>query len=175
MIRNIMKKGSYLSHDELMDMKMNLSSEYYDYVLEYESNTNGSFNLSHMNLTELPDEILELPYIKELNISYNRLPFLTTLISDLKRLKKIDMRVNELIGIPEYLWNLPELEEVIMDGHLFPCIPNDIKADNTVVKPIKELLIAHKHRHPYSDKTIKELFGYAHVLLKKKTITFKIP
>ena len=42
-----------------------------------------------MNLTEIPHNTFMLRYIKELNISYNWLPYITALILNLKSLVHI--------------------------------------------------------------------------------------
>lgn len=59
-----------------------------------------------MNLTEIPHNTFMLRYIKELNISYNWLPYITALILNLKSLvhiPNIDMWTNELLNIPKIL------------------------------------------------------------------------
>ena len=60
------------------------------------------------------------------------------------------MRANKLKSLPEFLWELSELEEVILDGHLFSCLPKDIKINGFTLESIKIILLARKNAIPYS-------------------------
>jgi len=86
----------------------------------------------------------------------------------LKHLKKIDIRANALFILPEFLWSMPELEEVTFDGYLFPSIPKDIKADDSVFGPIIALMIAGKQGFPYTDQELKGHWGYGRIYLKSQ-------
>jgi len=149
--------------DRTMTIKYYLGEKYSPYLV--------SINLDNKNLTKIPPDIFVLRNLIELDISNNKLVEITRFISKLIHLKKIDMHSNNLKGLPDFLWDLPELEEMIIDGNLLPCIPNNIKADHTLIEPIRNFLIARKNNLSLSDNEIKKELGTLQIFVKENKVS----
>jgi len=151
-----------------------------------------------MNLEEIPSFIIELRNLKSLDISYNKLAHLNGAIAHignnlekiddkdnkltkfiipnfsirhLRCLEKIDLRNNsELKELPEDLWTLPRLEEVLVDHHLYFYLPQNIikriKLNPTYVESIKSLIILGRNKIPLKNDEINHILNYYRILLK---------
>jgi len=160
---------------KLETLQMNGPLSIHNYKVSYWCE---NLNLSHQELCQIPCDIYIRSYLKELDISFNRLTYITSFLARLKHLKKIDMRANALHTLPEFFWCMPELEEVMFDGYLFPSIPKGIRVDDSVCGPIIALLIAGKQGFPYTDQELKGYWGYGRIYLNNqsesegKTVSF---
>jgi len=127
-----------------------------------------NLNLKNLNLTEIPSFITQFKNLKILDISYNKLTKINPAIAELKMIEKINMEGNrELNKIPDFLWELPNLKEIIIDSKLYFSIPKNIsKIDPIFLETIKSLLIASKNKLPMKDSEIMEAVGIYRILLK---------
>jgi len=58
-------------------------------------------DLSHLYLTEIPDEVKNIEGLTELNVSYNQLESLPDWIGTLHSLKKLNLRGNDIGILPD--------------------------------------------------------------------------
>ena len=135
-----------------------------------------NLNLKNLNLTEIPSFITQFKNLEILDISYNKLTKLNPAIAESIMLKKINMEGNrELNEIPDFLWELPNLKEIIIDSKLYFSIPENISnIDPIFLETIKSLLIASKNKLPMKDSEIMKAIGIYRILLKKKILSLQI-
>ncbi|NIP99479.1 MAG: hypothetical protein GWM98_02885 [Nitrospinaceae bacterium] len=69
-----------------------------------------TLDLSGLELRKLPPEVLELTYLKELNLENNQLTRLPESIKNLKNLNKLHLDQNQLDGFPDWVGKLPGLK-----------------------------------------------------------------
>lgn len=79
-------------------------------------------NLSHNDLSEIPQNIGNLKHIKEINLSDNNLRNLPDTIMELSELNTLNLRNNKLISIPSYIVEQSDVR-VLLDGNDIIYIP----------------------------------------------------
>lgn len=85
-----------------------------------------SLNLSHLNLTTLPDPIYHLSSLKILNLSKNRLQFIDEKIKNLKKLRILQLAYNCLKKLPNSLSTLHKLKTLSIDNNRLKKIQSDL-------------------------------------------------
>jgi len=110
----------------------------------------GRLDLTRKNLTDLPDEIFDLPDLTELILYDNRLTALTPRIGELKtltnlvlqgnRLRQVPPEIGELTelrmlalgdnriaSLPAQLWQLGKLQELLLGDNQLDAVPAEIQ------------------------------------------------
>ena len=77
-------------------------------------------------LRELPNEILELPQLKELDLSGNQLHTLPESITQLQNLTHLSLNDNQLNALPETITQLQNLTDLNLNGNQFNALPESI-------------------------------------------------
>jgi internalin A len=96
-----------------------------------------SLNLSNTGLTKLPDYVLDMTQLKELNLSSNQMTgSLPAEIRKLKNLEKLNLSNNEMSGIPAEIGQLEKLQELDLSNNLFTGLPYEI-GDLTNLETLK--------------------------------------
>ena len=85
-------------------------------------------NLSHNNLTEVPDQIGRLILLRDLDVSNNRLQRIDPSISACIRLRRLSLSTNELAKIPSELSSCAMLEEIDLTNNRIDEIPESLAA-----------------------------------------------
>ena len=81
-------------------------------------------NLMNNALTELPDWLWQLPQLTQLNLGFNQLASLPETIVNAQQLKTLYLWHNPTLKqLPPQLAELPNLEEVWLNGTAISCIP----------------------------------------------------
>lgn len=70
------------------------------------------------NLTALPEEIGDLPAIRELLINNTKLSQLPTTIGNLQTLEVLQLNSNQLVSLPSTIGNLSSLQSLFLNGQL---------------------------------------------------------
>lgn len=96
----------------------------------------STLDLSHNNLTAVPDVLLTMQCLIALDLSNNSLKSLPPNIGQLARLQALDLSDNRIASLPESLGTLSEL--IVCDLH-----NNSL---TTLLDPALQQLVAHHHR-----------------------------
>lgn len=75
--------------------------------------------LKNAGLKEIPQEIGQLIYLEELNLSQNELTTLPESMKDLKNLKRINLDHNHFSLFPDLIGAIPSLKHVSIDNNKF--------------------------------------------------------
>lgn len=84
--------------------------------------------MDHNELASIPDEIENLMYLRELDVSHNLLTSLNPCLGRLGALIRLNISYNRIHGLPSGLAHLLQLEDLILDG-------------NDIVNPPREVLV----------------------------------
>jgi len=75
-----------------------------------------SINLSYNRMTFIPVAVLtawsNLPYLKELDLSYNDLTYMNNIFSDLNQLSVLNLLGNKFFNVPSFLFGMPNLQVI---------------------------------------------------------------
>lgn len=86
-----------------------------------------SLNLSNNNLTKMPDYVLVLKNLTELNISHNKLTgALPAEIRQLKNLKILRTNDNQMTGVPAEIGQLENLEILDLSNNQLTGLPHEL-------------------------------------------------
>lgn len=66
-------------------------------------------DLSGTNLTEVPQQVFDLPFLTELNLAGNQLTGLPDSLSKLSKLQSLNLQSNPLREIPDSVFSIPAL------------------------------------------------------------------
>ena len=89
----------------------------------------SELDISSNNLSSLPIEIFNLPYMKQLDFNRNKVTEFPTLPDKscggwtCKKLNSIDAANNHLAALPACLFHLPELKEILANGNRISEVP----------------------------------------------------
>ncbi len=89
-------------------------------------------NVTHLNIFKsglnntIPTEIFQLRSLKHLDIRENNLNIIPDLIQNLKHLQSLDIRNNNLSTLPQSIINLEYLEKLYLGNNSFTTIPRQI-------------------------------------------------
>lgn len=83
-------------------------------------------DLSRLDLSSLPESLLQLQNIGFLNLFYNQFSQFPTIVCQLLSLKKLWVHHNQLTSIPENLGNLYQLEELVLSFNQLKTLPDSI-------------------------------------------------
>jgi hypothetical protein len=79
--------------------------------------------LDCLNLTTLPDSLVELTQLQSLDLSYNYLTELPKWLGKFTQLRSLDLRFNELTTLPESLGELTQLEVLDLSRNPYDTLP----------------------------------------------------
>ena len=79
-------------------------------------------------ISSVPDEISNLKNLKRLNLSNNRLTYISEKLSQLRKLSYLNLFNNNLTDISEKIANMPSLNEINLEGNPFDMLPPEIVA-----------------------------------------------
>jgi len=71
-------------------------------------------DLSHMQLTEIPEQVLKIKNLEQLNLSHNSITSIPNSISYLTSLKILDLSSNQLTSVPRSISSCKSLETLIL-------------------------------------------------------------
>lgn len=77
-------------------------------------------------ITEIPDEIINLKNLSNLNLKNNAVKHISTNFSHLSKVKKLNLENNDLTDLPEEIANMKNLEELGLAGNPFDLLPPEI-------------------------------------------------
>ena len=83
-------------------------------------------DLSRLDLSSLPESLLQLQNVRFLNLFYNQFIQLPAIVCQLLPLKKLWVHHNQLTSIPENLGNLYQLEELVLSFNQLKTLPDSI-------------------------------------------------
>ncbi|MCD9187211.1 MAG: TIR domain-containing protein [Pyrinomonadaceae bacterium] len=83
-------------------------------------------NLSDLQLTELPKEIIELKDLRLLYLANNQLRELPKEISELKDLQELSLENNQLSELPKEIIKLKDLQELSLENNQLSELPKEI-------------------------------------------------
>lgn len=90
-------------------------------------NKSNSLNLSNQGLTKLPDYVLKMSSLEELNISNNRISgALPAEIHNLKNLQILNVSNNQLTGVPAEVGQLQYLEVLDLSNNKLTGLPHEL-------------------------------------------------
>eukprot|EP00163_Fabomonas_tropica_P033366 TRINITY_DN871_c0_g1_i2.p1 TRINITY_DN871_c0_g1~~TRINITY_DN871_c0_g1_i2.p1 ORF type:complete len:360 (-),score=48.28 TRINITY_DN871_c0_g1_i2:504-1583(-) len=92
---------------------------------ENEANSHA-INLINIQLTLVPEQVLQLASLESLNMSHNRLMFLPSKIDMLKQLTELDISYNSLKSLPGEIGSLPNLKILDASDNFLTEIPVEI-------------------------------------------------
>ena len=90
------------------------------------SNVIRALDVSHNQLTALPDSIWKLVELQYLDVSHNQLTALPDSIKNLARLKKLYVYSNQLTELPNNIGHLPRLQSLNVDHNQLTALPDSI-------------------------------------------------
>jgi len=119
--------------------------DYLDYKKE------RSFNLGGLKLREIPYDIFMIRDLEELDVSNNYLTRITTFVAKVSNLKKLDLRNNPFLKeLPDFIWKMPSLEEVMIDYKLEKIVLN-LKIQESILK----FVLTGKNHEKWNDDQLK--------------------
>lgn len=86
----------------------------------------NTVDLSNLGLTQLPDSLFKLSYIKTLIISKNKLTFLPESLGQLTELESIYAFSNHLVSLPESIGQLKQLEILCISDNELTDLPESL-------------------------------------------------
>jgi internalin A len=127
-----------------------------------------SLDLGSMSLTELPEQIKEITWLKRLNLSFNSLTKLPTWLKQLSNLETLDLRGNQLSELFPGLSELQNLQSINLRNNRFTILPIELRelkkltfisVDNNVIEVIPEWFFNFKtifiENNPITDPPIE--------------------
>jgi hypothetical protein len=96
------------------------------FILRSKQKKTTTLDLSNKGITELPDEIGDITWIKALNLSYNNITSLPSSICELVNLEKLFLTRNKLTKLPVGLANLQKLKILDLSYNPLVKIPREI-------------------------------------------------
>jgi len=85
-------------------------------------------DLSRLMLTEIPEEVFLMKNIGYLNLGHNRIKKVHERISELNKLKEINLYCNKVLeSLPDSIVNLTALEELVLDNNNLKKLPDGLK------------------------------------------------
>ena len=94
------------------------------------------------NLSSIPVELLQLPYLQSLDVSFNHIPDISSQIS-CPSLKYLYLSNNKIIELPTTIWYLPHLEELQVKKNFLASIGKDSIDPLRLSKLLKVVDISH--------------------------------
>lgn len=122
LIRLVLKKMSFLSSIKLCTKK--ISSIPFKDIRQLKNLT--SLDISHSDLSELPEWIGKLKYLEYLYLNNNKLIHLPEWIGRLKNLNFLDVQNNQLVEIPASIGKLTKLFGFLVYNNKLSCLPEEI-------------------------------------------------
>ncbi|MGK7898954.1 MAG: COR domain-containing protein [Xenococcus sp. (in: cyanobacteria)] len=77
-------------------------------------------------LTEFPQEVLRLKFLKKLNLSYNKISDLPEFLGNITSLNNLNLSDNSLSSLPESIGNLTSLNNLNLSGNKLMILPESI-------------------------------------------------
>jgi len=100
-------------------------------------------NISHTEITAIPDFVFTLPALRTLSCCCRKLPQPPAGIAKAQKLEKLHIRINENWSFPEGISSLNELRILLLDIYSKAALPKDLGN----LKKIEELVLSIKHEH----------------------------
>lgn len=85
-----------------------------------------AIDLSNKGITELPDEICELLWVKSIDLSYNNLTELPAKFSNLENLEKLYLLRNNILKLPSGFGNLSKLKTLDISYNPISRLPREV-------------------------------------------------
>ena len=82
--------------------------------------------LSNCQITNIPDELIQLSDLVELSLPDNQLESIPKVIFRLERLKRLNLSKNEIDELPTEINNLKQLEHLTLSSNLLQSLPNSL-------------------------------------------------
>jgi hypothetical protein len=95
-------------------------------IINTKKNETDILSLEGFGLSSLPEQIAELDFLKELQLSENNLSSIPDWISNLVSLKVLDLSDNQIQTIPPEIGNLTSLESLHLGGNRIETIPPEL-------------------------------------------------
>jgi Leucine-rich repeat (LRR) protein len=83
-------------------------------------------DLSYMNITELPEAIVNIKHLESLDLKYNQLTELLESIGKLTQLRKLNLSWQNIKTLSETIRNLTQLESLNLSGNKLTKLPDSI-------------------------------------------------
>jgi len=122
-------------------------------------------DISHTDLTEIPDFLFSLPNLRSLSCCCNRISKPPQGFSKAKKLENLHVRINEGWDFPEEITDLAELKTLTVDLYKNIPLPETLGK----LKKLETLILSLKYKDVDSKPLPKSLSG--HGALKKVSIT----
>ncbi len=131
----------------------------------------SSLDWSNKNLTQLPFGTYMLTNLEKLDVSNNQITKIPRLLRKQTGLKKLYLHNNpNLNHLPDFLWDMYNLEELRIDGKLVKDLPKNARISldkRTLEDSIVDLTLAGKNNRKISDEALDKEIGPYTVYLKK--------
>lgn len=86
-----------------------------------------ALDLSHQNLTKVPDSVFKNTAVEELDLSHNQLTgALQAEVRMLQRLKRLDLSDNQFTGVPAEVGQLVNLEVLDLSNNRLTGLPHEL-------------------------------------------------
>ncbi|MBU2525138.1 MAG: leucine-rich repeat domain-containing protein [Bacteroidetes bacterium] len=110
-----------------------------DFPLEF-------LNLSHNQITELPDQISQIKTLRDLKLSHNTLDLSQTFfaLSELPKLRALWLDFNEIARLPEEVATLSQLQYLYLDGNKLTALPS-------AMRRLERLLVMHAAQNRFTE------------------------
>jgi len=122
-------------------------------------------DISHTEITEIPDFLLSLPNLRSLSCCCNRISKPPKNFSKAAKLEKLHIRLNEHWSFPDEIMELPELTSLTVDFYKNIALPKTIKN----LKKLEALTLSLKYKDGDSKQLPESLAE--HAALKKVSIS----
>jgi len=121
-------------------------------------------NISHTEITVIPDFLFTLPALRNLSCCCRKLLQPPSGLAKAQKLEKLHIRINENWSFPEGISSLSELKILLVDNYCEADLPKDLGN----LKKIEELVLSIKYEHG-TVKSLPDSFS-KHPALKKVSI-----
>lgn len=103
-----------------------------------------NIDLSHRNLTSIPNDLLKVPTLETINLSHNLIVSIPESISDLENLITIDLSFNNISSIPQSILLLRNLQQFNLES-------NPINLGNIISSDLTSKLSTHFSQNKYPE------------------------
>jgi hypothetical protein len=95
-------------------------------IKEKQGSEEQGLNLRDLQLTQLPDNLVEIKQLKTLNLSGNRLTELPEWFEQLTQLQSLNLSHNQLTALPKWIGQFKQLKELRVSYNLLTELPDSL-------------------------------------------------
>jgi len=113
--------------DSPVSLSFSVGTELHQIIVQAAQTKLRFLDLSHKDITSLPETIGELVELTELDLSFNKLLNLPKEVRNLINLRRLDLRYNQFLTFPEEIKDLKNLRSIHLGANQLTTIPSFVE------------------------------------------------